>query len=265
MYLFPEAANYFGPALVTLGVIGILYGAVMAAMQKDLKRVVAYSSVAHLGFIALGVFAITKISLTGAVIQMVNHGIVIAALFLLVMYVEDRRGTRAFTGLGGMQKKAPILAGLFIFATFASIGLPGLNGFVGEFLIMVGSFATRRWWTVVAATGVILAAVYLLWAFQQTFHGTPDEDKAVEKDLRWSEIGVLVPLVALMLFIGLYPRPMIDRISPSVNRLEAHVEARTHKTPPSSIILQGKSSGKAATSQGAATTPTTVATKGEGQ
>lgn len=232
VYLFPEAADYFGPALVTLGVIGIIYGAVMAAMQKDLKTVVAYSSVAHLGFIALGVFAITELSITGAVIQMVNHGIIIAALFLLVWYVEKRRGTRAFTGLGGMQKKAPVLAGLFILFTFASIGLPGLNGFVGEFMIMVGSFATRQWWTVVAATGVILAAVYLLWAFQQTFHGVPDDDKAIETDLRLSEVAILVPLVVLIFFIGLYPRPMIERIEPSVAHLQTHVEKRTGITPP---------------------------------
>lgn len=227
VYLFPEASQYFGPLLVTLGVIGILYGAVMAAVQKDLKRVIAYSSVAHLGFIALGVFAITKLSITGAVIQMVNHGIIIAGLFLLVWFVEQQRGTRLFAGLGGMQKKAPILAGLFIFFTFASIGLPGLNGFVGEFMIMVGSFATRRWWAVAAAIGVILAAVYLLWAHQQTFYGAPDPDNAIENDLRWSQIGVLVPLIAVILAIGLYPRPVIDRIEPSVARLERHVEKRT--------------------------------------
>ncbi len=227
VYLFPEAAHYFGPLLVTLGVIGILYGAILAAKQKDLKRVVAYSSVAHLGFIALGVFAITEVSITGAVIQMVNHGIVIAALFLLVWFVEQRRGTRAFTGLGGMQKTAPILAGLFILFSFASIGLPGLNGFVGEFMIMVGSFATRQWWTVVAAAGVILAAVYLLWAIQQTFHGTPDPEAGIDRDLRLSEVAVLVPLVVLIFLIGLYPRPMIDRIEPSVELLQTHVEEHT--------------------------------------
>ena len=224
LYLFPEAAAYFGPLLVTLGVIGILYGAVMAAVQKDLKRVVAYSSVAHLGFIALGLFAITRISVTGAVLQMVNHGILIAALFLLVGFIQIRRGTRSFSELRGMQKRAPVLAGLFIFVTLASIGLPGLNGFVGEFLIMVGSFATRRWWVAVAAIGVILAAVYLLWAFQQAFHGTPDAENESIRDLRWSEIGVMVPLAVLIVFIGLYPRPVLDRIEPSVNRLVTHVQ-----------------------------------------
>lgn len=232
VYLFPEASQYFGPLMVTLGVVGILYGAVMAAVQKDLKRVIAYSSVAHLGFIALGVFAITRISLTGAVIQMVNHGIIIAGLFLLVLFVERRRGGRDFTVLGGLQKRAPVLAGLFILFTFASIGLPGLNGFVGEFMIMVGSFATRRWWAVVAAIGVIWAAVYLLWAYQQTFHGTPAPETDGEKDLRWAEIGPLVPLVLVILLIGLYPRPVIDRIQPSVDKLEQHVVDRTGVVPP---------------------------------
>ncbi len=231
LYLFPEAASYFGPLLVTLGVIGILYGAIMAAVQRDLKRVVAYSSVAHLGFIALGLFAITKVSVTGAVLQMVNHGIVIAALFLLVWFIETRRNTRLFAKLRGMQKRAPILAGLFILVTFASIGLPGLNGFVGEFLIMVGSFATRRWWVVVAATGTILAAVYLLWAFQQVFHGTPDTDNQSFLDLGWREVGVMVPLVLVILFIGLYPRPVLDRIEPSVQKLVQHVDTRSGTTP----------------------------------
>ncbi len=230
LYLFPEAAAWFGPGLVTLGVIGILYGAAMAAVQKDLKRVVAYSSVAHLGFIGLGLFAITKVSVSGAVLQMVNHGILIAALFLLVGFIQTRRGTRIFAELRGMQKGAPILAGLFIFMTFASIGLPGLNGFVGEFLIMVGSFETRRWWTVVAATGVILSAVYLLWAFQQVFHGMPDEENEKVKDLRWSEIGVMIPLAVIVVFIGLYPRPLLERIEPSVDRLVTHVQVHQQLT-----------------------------------
>ncbi|HET8621165.1 MAG TPA: NADH-quinone oxidoreductase subunit M, partial [Acidimicrobiales bacterium] len=163
LYLFPDAANFFAPALVTLGVIGIVYGAIVATMQKDLKRLVAYSSVAHLGFIVLGTFAITTQGLQGGLLQNVNHGLSTGALFLLVGMISDRRHTREIAALKGLQKAAPIFAAVFTLVMLSSIGLPGLNGFVGEFLVLVGSFLTRRWWAVVAAGGVILAALYLLW------------------------------------------------------------------------------------------------------
>lgn len=232
LYLFPEAAVYFAPLLVTLGVIGILYGAITAAMQHDLKRVVAYSSVAHLGFIALGIFALTTQSMQGSVFQMVNHGITTPALFLLVGFIYERRHTREIAKLGGLQRAAPVLAGVFIFTVFASIGLPGLNGFAGEFLILVGSFLTREWWTVVAAVGVILAALYLLWAYQRVFHGMPDEDNAKVRDLHWKEGAVMAPLLVLMLWLGLYPKPMLDRIKPSVDHLISHVEHHsTYRQP----------------------------------
>ncbi len=214
LYLFPEAAVWFAPALVTLGVIGIIYGAVVATMQKDLKRLVAYSSVAHLGFIVLGTFALTTQGIEGGVLQMVNHGISTGALFLLVGMIYDRRHTREIAALKGLQKSAPILAGVFTVVMLSSIGLPGLNGFAGEFLILVGSFLTRRWWTVVAAAGVILAAVYLLWAYQRVFHGEPDEDNADMPDLTWREGLVMAPLLGLIVFLGVYPKPMLDRIEP---------------------------------------------------
>ena len=232
LYLFPEAAVHFAPLLVTLGVIGILYGAITATMQKDLKRVVAYSSVAHLGFIALGTFALTTQSLQGSVFQMINHGISTPALFLLVGFIYERRHTREIDKLGGIQKSAPILAAVFIFTVFASIGLPGLNGFAGEFLILVGSFLTRQWWTVVAAAGVILAALYLLWAYQRVFHGMPNEENAKVKDLTWREGAVMAPLMVLMLGLGLFPKPMLDRIQPSVDHLITHVEQGSHYRQP---------------------------------
>lgn len=232
LYLFPKAAVYFAPLMVTLGVVGILYGAVVATMQKDLKRVVAVSSVAHLGFIALGLFAITTTSVQGGVLQMVNHAISTPALFILIGYIYDRRHTRLFTSLKGMQKRAPILAGLFIFMVFASIGLPGLNGFAGEFLILVGSFVTRRWWAVAAAIGVILAALYLLWAFQKVFHGVPDEPNEKIRDLDWKEILVISPLVVLVLVIGLYPKPFLTRMQPSVDHLISHVEQNSNYRQP---------------------------------
>jgi NADH-quinone oxidoreductase subunit M len=231
LYLFPEATVYFAPAMVTLGVIGIIYGAVVATMQKDLKRLVAYSSVAHLGFIVLGTFALTQQGIEGGVLQMVNHGLSTGALFLLVGFIYDRRHTREIAKLKGLQKAAPIMAGVFTVVMLSSIGLPGLNGFVGEFLILIGSFITRRWWTVVAATGVILAALYLLWAYQRVFHGEPDEENASFAEMKWTEGLVIAPLIALIVFLGVYPKPVLDRIQPSVEALIAHVEVGSCAAP----------------------------------
>jgi NADH-quinone oxidoreductase subunit M len=231
LYLFPEATVFFAPAMVTLGVIGIVYGAIVATMQKDLKRLVAYSSVAHLGFIVLGTFALTQQGIEGGVLQMVNHGLSTGALFLLVGFIYDRRHTREIAKLKGLQKAAPVMAGVFTVVMLSSIGLPGLNGFVGEFLILAGSFLTRRWWTVVAATGVILAAVYLLWAYQRVFHGEPDEENASFAEMKWSEGLVMAPLIALIVFLGVYPKPVLDRIQPSVEALIAHVEVKSCAPP----------------------------------
>jgi NADH:ubiquinone oxidoreductase subunit 4 (subunit M) len=232
LYLFPDAAVFFAPAMVTLGVIGIIYGAVVATMQRDLKRLVAYSSVAHLGFIVLGTFALTTQGIQGGILQMVNHGISTGALFLLVGMIYERRHTREIAALKGLQRSAPILAGVFTVVMLSSIGLPGLNGFAGEFLILVGSFLTRRWWTVVAAGGVILAALYLLWAYQRVFHGEPDDDNAGMPDLTWREGAVMAPLLALIVFLGVYPKPVLERIEPAVDRLVAHVEAHSDYVQP---------------------------------
>ncbi len=224
LYLFPQAAVDLAPILLTLATIGIIYGAVVAAMQKDLKRLVAYSSVAHLGFIVLGTFALTSQGLSGGVLQMVNHGVSTGALFLLVGMIYERRHTRLISELGGLQKPAPILAAVFTVVMLSSIGLPGLNGFVGEFLILLGTFVTHRWWAVASASGVILAAVYLLWAYQRVFHGEPEGDNATMPDMTWRERGIMVPLLVLIVFLGVYPKPVLDRIQPSVDRLIAHVE-----------------------------------------
>ncbi len=232
LYLFPEAAAYFAPALVTLGVVGIIYGAVVAAMQRDLKRLVAYSSVAHLGFIVLGTFAFTTQGLQGGVIQMVNHGVSTGALFLLVGMISDRLHTREIARLGGLQKVAPVLAGVFTVVMLSSVGLPGLNGFVGEFLVLIGSFPTRRWWAVVATAGVILAALYLLWAYQRVFHGLPEGERAAMPDMSRRELAVMAPLLAAIVFLGVYPKPVLERIEPAVDRLIAHVEDRSDFTEP---------------------------------
>jgi NADH-quinone oxidoreductase subunit M len=240
LYLFPDAATFFAPTLVTLGVIGIVYGAVVAAMQKDLKRLVAYSSVAHLGFIVLGTFAITTQGLQGGIIQNVNHGLSTGALFLLVGMISDRRHTREIAALRGIQKVAPIFAAVFTIVMMSSIGLPGLNGFVGEFLVLVGSFLTRRWWTIVAATGVILAALYLLWAYQRVFHGEPDDDNKGFAEMSWREGMVLAPLLGLIVFLGVYPKPVLERMEPAVDRLIAHVEDNSDYEQPA-IAADGPS------------------------
>ena len=232
IYLFPEAAVWARPAMYTLAVIGILYGAIAATMQRDLKRLVAYSSVAHLGFIVLGTFALTAQSMTGGVMQMVNHGVSTGALFLLVGMIYERRHTREISELGGIQHVAPIFAGFFMVVMLSSIGLPGLNGFVGEFLILSGSFSTARWWVVAATIGVILSALYLLWAYQRVFHGEPDEANSSFRDVSLREGLLLAAFVAVIMFTGIYPKPMLSRIEPSVKALIEHVEQHSNYRQP---------------------------------
>lgn len=224
VYLFPEAAVWARPVFLTLATIGIIWGAIAATMQKDLKRLVAYSSVAHLGFIVLGTFALTTEAISGGVMQNINHGISTGALFLLVGMIYERRHTRQIAELRGLQKVAPVFAGVFMIVMLSSIGVPGLNGFVGEFLVLIGSFPTARWWVVVAATGVILAALYLLWAYQRVFHTEPDEANSSFAELRAREAALLLPFIAIIVFSGVYPKPMLERIEPSVDRLLEHVQ-----------------------------------------
>ncbi len=223
IYLFPQAASDFAPLFITLGVIGIVYGAVVATMQKDLKRLVAYSSIAHLGFIILGIFSLNSQGLQGGVLQMVNHGISTGALFILVGWIYERRHTREIAALSGLQKPAPIMAAFFTLVMLSSVGLPGLNGFVGEYLILLGGYKAAQWWTVVAVTGVILAALYLLWAYQRVFHGEAEGDNATMPDLKVSEMLAIAPLMVLIVFMGVYPKPVLERIEPSVDVLIEHV------------------------------------------
>jgi NADH-quinone oxidoreductase subunit M len=236
--LFPEAAKHFGPLMLTLATIGMTYGAIVAAVQKDLKRLVAYSSVAHLGFIVLGTFALTNQGLTGGVIQMVNHGLSTGALFLLVGMIYERRHTRQIAELNGLQKVAPWLAAMFTLVMLSSVGLPGLNGFVGEFLILLGTFLTHRWWAVVGATGVIFATIYLVWAYQRVFHGEPTGDNLEMTDATWRERAIMLPLIALIVFIGVYPKPMLDRIQPSVDQIMFHVQDKTGFHQPAVAVDQ---------------------------
>jgi len=243
IFLFPQAAKVLAPLWLTLAVTGMVYGAVVATMQKDLKRLVAYSSVAHLGFIVLGAFAFTRQGMQGAVVQMVNHGISTPALFLLVGWLYERRHTRQIAELKGIWKVAPIMGAVFLFVTFSSIGLPGLNGFVGEFLILIGAFPTARWWVVVGTTAVILAALYLLWAFQRVFQGEPDEANRTVPDLTMRERAVIAPLLLLIVALGVYPKPLLDRIEPSATELVRHVQENSDHTRREPAILAGPEPG----------------------
>ncbi|MFM7337879.1 MAG: NuoM family protein, partial [Actinomycetota bacterium] len=227
VYLFPQAAMWARPVLYTLAVIGVIYGAIAATMQRDLKRLVAYSSVAHLGFIVLGTFALSSQAVTGAVVQMVNHGVSTGALFLLVGMIYERRHTREISELRGIQHVAPVFAAIFTVVMLSSVGLPGLNGFVGEFLILIGSFESARWWTIIATVGVVLAALYLLWAYQRVFHGEPDEANSSFKEINIKEGMLMSVFVAIIVFTGVYPKPVLERIEPSVNSFIEHVESRT--------------------------------------
>ncbi len=230
--LFPQASRTLAPLLLTMAVVGVLYGALVACAQSDLKRLVAYSSLAQVGFIALGTFALSTEGLVGGVLLMVNHGLVTAAFFLLIGWIYDRRKSWQVAELGGLQTPAPLLAAAFTVVMLASIGLPGLNGFVSEFLVLAGTFLTHRWWAVAATVGVIGAALYLLWAYQQAFHGRPRPAVAATRDLGWTERVVIAPLIVLIVLLGVYPKPVIDRITPAVDRLVAHVEQVTHVHQP---------------------------------
>jgi NADH-quinone oxidoreductase subunit M len=218
--LFPDAAREFVPLMIMLAIVGIIYGALVAIVQRDLKRLVAYSSVAHLGFIVLGIFVGTIQGMSGGILQMLNHGLSTGALFMLVGAIYDRRHSRQIADFGGLARSIPILAGIFLFVLLSSIGLPGLNGFVGEFLILLGTFFRYRWWVIPAAFGIVLAAIYMLWAYQRVFQGevTREENRAL-RDIDLREVAMLAPVIALIVFIGVYPKPFLDRIEPSATRV----------------------------------------------
>jgi NADH-quinone oxidoreductase subunit M len=226
--LFPEASREFAGIFIVLAIIGIIYGALVAMVQPDVKRLVAYSSVAHMGFVILGMFSFTEMGMQGALYQMLNHGIATGALFLLVGFIYERRHTRAISDFGGIANVMPIYTTIFVITTMASIGLPFLNGFVGEFLTMLGMWTSTALpitggvnWnyvaTMLAGTGVIFAAVYLLWMVQRVFFGkvTNPSNKNLT-DLNWREIGLIAPLVFLMVFMGVYPSPFLNRSKEAV-------------------------------------------------
>jgi len=215
--LFPEASREFAPLVFALGLVGILYGALLAMGQTDLKRLVAYTSVAHFGFIAIGVFALTSQAGVGAVLYMVNHGLATGALFLVVGFLIARRGSRSVHDFGGAARVAPWLAGAFLLAGLSSLALPGTNSFVSEFLVLVGTFTVNRPVAVLATLGIILAALYILLAYQRTMHGPLNPLLSRMRDLTTRETVVLAPLLTLILVLGVYPKPLIDVITPAVN------------------------------------------------
>jgi NADH-quinone oxidoreductase subunit M len=231
--IFPEAAERFGPLVATLAVIGILYGALVALVQKDVKSLVAYSSVAHLGFVMLGLVANNQQGISGAVLQMVNHGLSTGALFLMVGMLYERRHTRMLDDFGGLWKSVPLFCGFFLVVAMSSAGLPGLNGFVGEFTILLGMYLKQPVFAILASLGVILAAWYLLVAFRKIAQGpltNPANDSRSLPDLKAGEIAMLLPLVLLFFVIGLFPNLFLDKINPSV-------EALVNSQPPA-IVMQ---------------------------
>lgn len=217
MPLFPDAAMLAGPVIAALAVIGIIYGAMVAMMQTDIKKLVAYSSVSHLGFVMLGLFALNMQGVQGGIYQMINHGLSTGALFLLVGMIYDRRHTRLISEFGGLWKQVPVFSAILMTVTLSSIGLPGLNGFIGEFLILFGSFGVAPFWTAAAASGVVLGAIYMLWMFRRVIFG-PLTNPANEKltDLNGREIGLLAPILFFIVLMGIYPQPFLQRMQPAV-------------------------------------------------
>jgi NADH-quinone oxidoreductase subunit M len=226
--LFPQATMAFAPWMFALAVIGIIYGAWVSTVQADMKKLVAYSSVSHLGFVVLGLFTLNPQGMVGAIIQMVNHGLSTGALFLIVGMLYERRHTRLIAEYGGLWKIVPALSVLFLIVTFSSIGLPGLNGFVGEFLILVGAFQVHRLAAVLATTGIIFAAVYLLWMYQRVIFGdiTHEENRALP-DLSLREWVILVPVLACIIWIGVYPVALTGKTEASVQALIIQVQTKS--------------------------------------
>jgi NADH-quinone oxidoreductase subunit M len=226
--LFPSASKYFTPLVITLAVIGILYGAIVAIGQTDIKRLIAYTSVSHFGFIALGIFAMTSQGQSGATLYMVNHGFATGALFILAGFMISRRRSSRIADYGGMQRVAPVLAGLFLISGLATLSLPGLSTFVSEFLVLVGTFSRYKVPAIIATVGVILAAIYILWMYQRTMNGPTAPEVEDLPDLRPRELWAAVPLVALIIAMGIYPKPVLDVINPAVHQTMVQI----HMTDP---------------------------------
>src|SRR5438094_1410148 len=231
--ILPEGTKYFVPMMITLSIIAIIYGALVAMMQPDMKKLVAYSSVSHMGFVTLGMFALNPNGLNGSVIQQINHGISTGALFLIVGIIYERRHTRAIAQFGGLSNVMPIYATVFLIMTLSSIGLPLLNGFIGEFTIMMGALQENLWWAVVGGAGIVLGAAYMLWLYQRTMLGKI-ENPANEHllDLNFRELVTIVPLIIVAFWIGLYPAPFFAVLDKPVNKIVARVRPKFFESAP---------------------------------
>jgi NADH-quinone oxidoreductase subunit M len=225
--LLPVASFNMVGFIGILAIIGVIYGALVAMAQHDMKRLIAYSSVSHMGFLMLGIFALNPEGVTGGLIQMINHGVSTGALFLLVGIIYEKRHTREIAAFSGLSKVVPVFAVIFAITMFSSIGLPGLNGFVGEFLILLGLFKTKIVFAAFAVTGIVLGAAYMLWLFQRTMFGEPEgPENQNMTDLNFRQLCYMLPLVILMFWIGLYPKPFLTRIEPTVNHYVGQVQAQ---------------------------------------
>ncbi|HEX2694576.1 MAG TPA: NADH-quinone oxidoreductase subunit M [Acidobacteriota bacterium] len=230
MPLLPEASRRYAPIMVVLALVAIVYGALVSLMQKDMKKLIAYSSVSHMGFVMLGLFALTPMAAKGAVLQMFNHGISTGALFLIVGVIYERRHTRLISEFGGLSSRMPVYAAVFLIMTMSSIGLPGLNGFIGEFMILMGTFPVSWLWTAVAATGIVLGTGYMLWLYQRVMFGKLAPANESLKDLTVREFATFLPLVILAFWIGIFPKPFLALIDKPVEKIirivnPAHFEA----------------------------------------
>jgi NADH-quinone oxidoreductase subunit M len=241
--LFPSASHYFTPVILVLSVVGVLYGAIVAIGQRDLKRLIAYTSVSHMGLITLGIFVMTSQGQAGAVLYMVNHGFATGALFIVAGFMIARRRSSLIADYGGVQKVAPLLAGTFLVAGLAGLSLPGLNTFVSEFLVLVGTFTKYQAAAVAATVGIILAAIYILWMYQRTMTGPVRPELAAMPDLKARELWAVGPLIALIVVLGVFPQPVLKIINPAVNQTLAQVHT-TDPVPPhpaTAAIREGRS------------------------
>jgi NADH-quinone oxidoreductase subunit M len=236
LQLFPESTRYFTPLIITLAVIGIVYGALLAIGQTDIMRLIAYTSISHFGFIILGIFALTSQGQAGSTLYMVNHGISTAALFLVAGFLVSRRGTRAIADYGGVQKVAPVLAGVFLVSGLATLSLPGLAPFVSEFLVLIGTYSRYQVAAIVATSALVLAAIYVLWLYQRVMGGPVTKGNEKIRDLVPREIVVLAPLVALLIILGVYPKPVLDIITPAVE----HTLTTIHQEDPAPTMAGDK-------------------------